>query len=77
MMKAKRAYIIMREFDKWERNEQLNDICQDLIQHLIGDEPSPGMENLEQVEIPTEMREKFDKLTAENPRVNDEDLARN
>ncbi|XP_071848422.1 protein HGH1 homolog [Apostichopus japonicus] len=77
MMKAKRAYIIMREFDKWERNEQLNDICQDLIQHLIGDEPSPGMENLEQVEIPTEMREKFDKLTAENPRVVDEDLARN
>ena len=35
--------------------------CLDLISILISDDPKPGMENLDQVEIPPEVREQLDR----------------
>lgn len=74
ILKAKRTYIILREYDNWEENQQLKEINHDLIQLLIGDEPEPGMENLEQIEIPPRVKERFEKLDEQNPRLKDDDL---
>ncbi len=60
VVQDKRTYIIMREYHQWEKEPSLMDPCEDLIQILIGDEPEPGMENLEEVTIPDKIAKSFE-----------------
>ncbi|XP_028303404.1 protein HGH1 homolog [Gouania willdenowi] len=63
-LKEKNVYFIMREFDRWEKDVHVSAACEKLIQVLIGDEPEPGMENLMEVEIPTDVEEKLKEADA-------------
>ncbi|XP_069135507.1 protein HGH1 homolog [Argopecten irradians] len=60
-VKDKNTYIIMREFHKWEEHEENFHAMMNLIDMLISDEPQPGMENLDTVEIPEDIKEKLIK----------------
>lgn len=55
IVKKKRTYVIMREFHKWEENESVIEACENLVSILIGDEPEPGMENFDTVEVSEEI----------------------
>ncbi|XP_013786287.1 protein HGH1 homolog [Limulus polyphemus] len=60
-LRDKQTYIIMRELHKWEKSYPVLFACENLVDILIGDDPEPGMENLKNVEIPSDLTEKFEK----------------
>ena len=60
-IKDKNAYVILREFHKWEKDERAMEMLEKLVQLLISDESERGMENLHQVIIPEELTSKFYK----------------
>ncbi|XP_055076338.2 protein HGH1 homolog [Misgurnus anguillicaudatus] len=64
IMKNKNVYPIMREFHKWEKDPHVISACEKLVQVLISDEPEEGMENLLEVEIPQDVKEKLKELDA-------------
>lgn len=55
----------MRELHKIEQNERVATAIETLIHILIGDEPEDSMENLKQVEIPEDIKKRFDQIDAE------------
>ena len=60
-VKKKNTYIIIRELHKWE-TDPANDLAiQNLVDILIGDEPEEGLEDLNKIEIPEHLKEKFHK----------------
>ncbi|KAJ7338265.1 hypothetical protein JRQ81_011009 [Phrynocephalus forsythii] len=64
-VRAKGAYLVLRELHQWERDPRARATCEKLIQVLIGDEPQPGMENLLEVEVPAEVEERLQRLDQE------------
>lgn len=58
-MKDKNAYIILRELHKWEHNPANIVAIENLVSVLICDEPEAGMENLNEIEIPTDIASKL------------------
>lgn len=65
-VKKMNTYIIMRELHKWE-TDPANDVAiQNLVDILIGDEPEEGLEDLNKVEIPDDLEEKFQKEDEED-----------
>ena len=58
-IKEKNAYVILREYHKWEKDERAMEMLEKLVQVLICDEPDKGMENLHEVMLPQEMQNKF------------------
>ncbi len=65
-MKNCGTYIVARELHKNEENEKVNLRLEQLIQILIGDEPEAEMENLKNVEIPSDIQKKFEDVDKEN-----------
>ncbi|XP_033627577.1 protein HGH1 homolog [Asterias rubens] len=63
VVQDKRTYIIMREYHQWEKEPSLMQPCEDLIQILIGDEPEPGMENLQEVTIPDKIAKSLENTS--------------
>ena len=53
----------MREYHQWEKEPSLMQPCEDLIQILIGDEPEPGMENLQEVTIPDKIAKSLENTS--------------
>ena len=51
-LRDKNAYVILRELDKWEKDESVLKACRNVVHVLIADEPGSGMENLKDVDIP-------------------------
>ena len=58
-MRQNNTYLILRELHQWEKEEDVGVACENVISVLISDEPEPGMENLEQVDIPQEVVKKL------------------
>lgn len=58
-IKEKNAYVILREYHKWEKDEKVRTVLEKLIQILISDEPEAGLENLHEVLVPEELSKKF------------------
>ncbi|GCB82176.1 hypothetical protein scyTo_0022876, partial [Scyliorhinus torazame] len=58
-VKEKNAYVILREFHKWEKEPDVGAVCEKLIEVLISDEPEAGMENLLEVAIPQDIERKL------------------
>ena len=58
-MKEKNTYVIIRELYKWEKEEQVKETSEKLINILISDEPEPEHENLHEVIIPESLSQKF------------------
>ena len=61
MMRKFNIYVILKELFNWEVNEEVKKSCGNVIQVLIADEPEPSMQDLKQVQIPEEVRKKFDE----------------
>ncbi|CAH1801591.1 unnamed protein product, partial [Owenia fusiformis] len=61
-VKEKNAYVIMRELHKWEKDKSVMFALENLVDILIGDEPEKGMENLKEIHIPEDLKQKFDKM---------------
>lgn len=59
LVKAKNTYVIMRELYKWEKSDECRETIHDLIDILIGEEPSQEHETLKEVEVPPDLTEKF------------------
>ena len=57
-MRKNNVYIILRELDNWEENEEAKEACLKVIHILIADEPHPSRQNLKEVNIPADI--KFD-----------------
>jgi Domain of unknown function (DUF384) len=65
-IKDKNTYVILRELHKWETDESNLVALENLISLLICDEPEPGMENLNEVEIPEQVAAKLAKAAENN-----------
>ena len=66
MMRKFNVYVILKELFNWEVNEEVKKSCGKVIQVLIADEPEPSMQDLKQVQIPEEVRKKFDEEPQKN-----------
>ena len=60
-IRDKQVYAILRALDHWEKDETVQKCCLNLISILISDDPEPGMENLDHVQIPPEFSEQLDR----------------
>ncbi|XP_074641562.1 protein HGH1 homolog [Tubulanus polymorphus] len=60
-IKSKNTYVIVRDLDNWETDESIKKSIHDLIQILIGDEPSEEHSNLQEVEIPEDIQKQFEE----------------
>ncbi|KAJ8313110.1 hypothetical protein KUTeg_010483, partial [Tegillarca granosa] len=65
-VKDKNTYVIMREYHKWETVTSNETAMMNLIDILIQDEPEKHLENLDKVEIPEHLQEKFKKADFED-----------
>lgn len=76
-MRDKHIYFILRELHKWEQDQNVLQTCENLVSILISDEPEPGLENLDQIEIPESLMEKLTvpeiRDNAEMPGCHDDD----
>ncbi|CAH2014470.1 unnamed protein product [Acanthoscelides obtectus] len=61
-IRDKNTYVIMRELHKWEKDDEAKAACENLVDILIRTEEEIGHENLKEVDIPDDLREKFDKV---------------
>lgn len=59
-VRKKNAYVILRELHKWERDAEAKAACESLVDILIRTEDEIGADNLKEVEIPDDIREKLD-----------------
>nr|XP_018915455.1 PREDICTED: protein HGH1 homolog [Bemisia tabaci] len=60
------TYIILRELHKWEKDSETLLACENVVDILIRTEEEIGIENLLEVEVPSDLKEKFEKLTVES-----------
>lgn len=65
-MRKCNAYIILNELFKWETDEEAKKSCGNVIQVLIAEEPEQSMQDLKQVQIPDEVKKKFDEAPETN-----------
>ncbi|KAG6464434.1 hypothetical protein O3G_MSEX014509 [Manduca sexta] len=56
------VYYILREYHKWEHDPKALLVCENVVDILIQKEEEVGAEDLSAVEVPEEMKEKFQKM---------------
>lgn len=49
--REKQVYLILRELHKWEQDDVVKGVIENLVHILISDEPRPGMDNLEEIKL--------------------------
>ena len=59
-LRDKNTYLILRELDRWEQEELVTEVCQNVISILISDDPDPTMEDLDKVVIPEDVARRFE-----------------
>ena len=47
----KQVYLILRELHKWEQDESVKSVIENLVHILIADEPGPNVDNLEELQL--------------------------
>lgn len=62
ILRAQNTYIILREYHKWEQNKNALLTCENVVDILIRTEEEIGLDNLKNVEVPSEYTEKFHKM---------------
>ncbi|CAD6237335.1 GSCOCG00002258001-RA-CDS, partial [Cotesia congregata] len=65
IIREKNAYVILREYHKWEKDKAALLACENVIDILIRTEEEIGIDNLKQIEVPSKYRVKINtsKLT--------------
>ncbi|KAJ8704953.1 hypothetical protein PYW08_012273 [Mythimna loreyi] len=56
------VYYILREYHKWEKDPKVKLACENVVDILIQKEDEVGAEDLSAVEVPDDMKEKFEKM---------------
>ncbi|XP_013196395.1 protein HGH1 homolog [Amyelois transitella] len=56
------VYYILREYHKWEKDPQALLACENVVDILIQKEDEVGADDLSTVEVPDDMKEKFEKM---------------
>ncbi|XP_018018596.2 protein HGH1 homolog [Hyalella azteca] len=59
-------YLVLRELHKWETNEPCLTLLEDLVNILIRTEEEIGVDDLSSMEIPEDLRKKFEDLNKQN-----------
>ncbi|CAH0698285.1 unnamed protein product [Spodoptera exigua] len=59
------VYYVLREYHKWETDPKVRLACENVVDILIQKEEEVGAEDLSAVEVPDEMKEKFEKMDEE------------
>ncbi|KOC65244.1 FAM203 family protein [Habropoda laboriosa] len=62
ILREKNTYVILREYHKWEKNKNALLACENVVDILIRTEEEIGLDNLKNVEVPSEYTEKFHKM---------------
>ncbi|XP_068093987.1 protein HGH1 homolog isoform X2 [Hyperolius riggenbachi] len=75
VLKDRGTYLILRSLHSWEKEPSVRRACEKVIEILIGDEPEPGLENLLEVKVPTEVEEKLKHLDEEEEKELQEETA--
>ncbi|XP_067933658.1 protein HGH1 homolog [Watersipora subatra] len=61
-LRGRNTYIIIREYHKWEAETTIHPMIMNLIDILIGDEPSAEVgSNLKEISVPGHLQEQFNK----------------
>ncbi|XP_037089609.1 protein HGH1 homolog [Pollicipes pollicipes] len=63
LVRGKGAYLILREYHKWETDEEALRLCEELVNILIKTEPEIGVDNLKAVDIPSDVAARLDQVT--------------
>lgn len=50
-------YLILRELHRWEQDDSVKSVIENLVHILIADEPGPNVDNLEELK-PEDLRER-------------------
>ncbi|XP_043231105.1 protein HGH1 homolog isoform X1 [Amphibalanus amphitrite] len=69
-VRAQGAYLILREYHKWETDEAALELCEELVNILIKTEDEIGVDDLKAVQIPNDVAERLHKessAAAEQP----------
>ncbi|XP_046386110.1 protein HGH1 homolog [Ischnura elegans] len=56
------TYVILRELHKWEKDRKALLACENLVDILIRTEEEIGEDEIDRVEVPSELIEKFEKM---------------
>ena len=62
-LRAHQTYFVLRELHRVEEEAEVGGACETAIHMLIADEPAPGMENLEEVDIPQDFAARYSAIT--------------
>ncbi|CAG9120320.1 unnamed protein product [Plutella xylostella] len=59
------VYYVLREYHKWEKDPKALLACENVVDILIRKEEEIGLEDINSVEVPEDMTEKFEKMDEE------------
>ena len=62
ILRSNGVYYILREYHKWEKDPKVKLACENVVDILIQKEDEVGVEDLSAVEVPDDMKEKFEKM---------------
>lgn len=65
LLRDNQAYLILREYHKWEKDPSLILACENVVDILIRTEDEIGVDNLKSVNVPDDLKEKFEKMDAD------------
>lgn len=65
ILREKNTYVILREYHKWEQDKSALLACENVVDILIRTEEEIGLDNLKDVEVPSEYSDKFHKMDQE------------
>lgn len=61
-LRDKQTYLILREYHKWEKNNNNLLACENVVDILIRTEDEIGIDNLKSIDVPNDLIEKFEKM---------------
>ncbi|XP_077260972.1 protein HGH1 homolog [Temnothorax americanus] len=62
ILREKNTYVVLRELHKWEKDRSCLLACENVVDILIKTEEEIGLDNLKEVEVPSEYTETFHKI---------------
>lgn len=62
LVRKSNTYVILREYHKWEKDRKVLLACENVIDILIRTEDEIGRDNLQEIEVPQDLQEKFEKM---------------
>ncbi|XP_069679973.1 protein HGH1 homolog [Periplaneta americana] len=62
LMRDRNAYLILREFHKWEKDRTVLLACENVVDILIRTEDEIGEDNIRNIPVPSDLHEKFQKM---------------